>query len=104
MSNNDPKSLSELVSTDQSALGRLAAEARARLGLTDHIRAGLPADLAGQMTSCNLGPEGILTVRTTGPEWAARLRFETERILTLCRQRHPETRSVKVGVAHPDAT
>jgi hypothetical protein len=103
MSSNDPKSLADIISVTQSSFGRLASEARARLGLTDHIRAGLPADLAGQMISCNLDPDGILIVRTTGPEWAARLRFESEKILVLCRQQHPKTKSVKIRVAHPDS-
>ena len=102
MSKNGPKSLSTHVSAAHSSVGRLAAEARARLGLADHIRAGLPADLGMRLTSCSLGDDGILVVRTAGPEWAARLRFESQEILTLCRQRHPETRSVKIGVAHPD--
>jgi len=101
MSNNHPKSLSDLISNAQSSVGRLAAEAQAKLGLTDHIRAGLPADLAAQMVSCNLDHDGILTVRATSPEWAARFRFETEQILARCRQRHAETRSVKIGVVHP---
>jgi hypothetical protein len=90
-----------MISNAHSSLGRLAADAQAKLGLTDHIRAGLPADLASQMASCNLDSDGILTVRATGSEWAARFRFETGNILALCRQRHPETRSVKIGVAHP---
>jgi hypothetical protein len=83
-------------------MGRLAAEARKKIGLADHIRAGLPADLAPRMTGCILDSDGILMVRTSGPEWAARFRFETEQILALCRQRHPEARSVKIGVAHPN--
>ena len=53
------------------------------------------------MVSCNLDHDGILTVRATSPEWAARFRFETEQILIRCRQRHAETRSVKIGVVHP---
>jgi hypothetical protein len=102
MSSNHPKSLADIISVTQSSFGRLALEARARLGLTDHIRAGLPADLANQMISCNLDPDGLLIVRTSGPEWAARFRFESDRILTLCRQKHAETKSVKIRVTHPD--
>jgi hypothetical protein len=102
MSTKRPKSFSELVSNTHSAMGRLASEARQKIGLTDHIRAGLAPDLAQRMISCNLDPEGILTIRTAGPEWAARFRFESDRILTLCRQRHPEACSVRIGVAHPD--
>ena len=102
MSSNDPKSLADIISVTQSSFGRLAGEARARLGLTDHIRAGLPVDLADQLISCNLDAERLLIVRTTGPEWAARFRFESDHILSLSRQKHPETKSVKIRVAHPD--
>jgi hypothetical protein len=101
MLNKDPKSLSDLLSTDNSAFGRLAREARARLELGDYIRAGLPPDLSIQMTGCNLDANGILIVRTNSPEWAARFRFESVKILSLCRDRHPETQSIKVRVAHP---
>jgi hypothetical protein len=101
MSNNDPKSLSDILSSEESALGRLAREARTRLDLSDYIRAGLPPDLSIQMTGCNLDANGILIVRTNSPEWAARFRFESRKILDLCRDRHPETQSIKVRVAHP---
>ena len=46
--------------------------------------------------------DGALVVRTTAPEWAARLRFETERLLALSREVYPGTTSVKVRVAYPD--
>lgn len=102
MSSTKPKSLANLISETQSPLGRLAQEARAKLGLADHIRAGLPAELAAQMISCILNSDGILIVRASSPEWAARFRFESEQILTLSRQKHPETQSVKIRVTHPD--
>ena len=98
MSTNDPKSLSKLISSSESSLGQLAKEARSRLELTDHIRTGLPAELSAEMTACTLDANKTLIVRASNPAWAARLRFESERLLVLCRQRHPETRSVKVKV------
>ena len=103
MSKDNPKLLSELISLSNSPLNQLAREARSRLELTDHIRAGLPADLSAEMTSCNLDAHSTLVVRASNPAWAARLRFETERLLVLCRERPPETRSVKVKVSRHDA-
>ena len=99
MSKSDPKLLSELISLGGSPLNQLAQEARSRLELADYIRAGLPADLSAELTSCNLDSDSVLVVRTRNSDWAARLRFESERLLILCRERHPETRSVKVKVS-----
>jgi len=83
-------------------LGRLAATARRKLALGEHIRNGLPADLGAQLLHCSVSEDGTLVVRTSGPEWAARFRFESETLLSLCRQVYPEATHVKVRVAHPD--
>ena len=91
----------DLLSSSESAFGRLAREARARAELSDYIRTHLPPDLSIQMTGCNLDANGILIVRVNSPEWAARFRFESTKILRLCRHHHPETQSVKVRVTHP---
>jgi hypothetical protein len=103
MSKDNLKSLSELISLSNSPLSRLAQEARSRLELADHIRAGLADDLSAEMTSCILDTDGTLVVRASNPAWAARLRFESERLLVLCRERRPETRSVKVKVSRHGA-
>ena len=102
MSRNKPKSLSDLLSSPKSIIGQLAARARAKVGLTDHIRKALAADLAAAIVHCSVEENGTLVIRVTSPEWANRLRFETEKLLSLARQRHPETSQVKVRVAHPD--
>ena len=102
MSKSDPKSLSELIAAPGSAIGHLARRARSKLQLTEHIRNGLPAEFAAQMVHCSIDDEQTLIVRASTPEWAARFRFETERLLCLSREQAPETRSVKVRVAHPD--
>jgi len=101
MSRDQFKSLSELLGTPGTKIGRLAAQARAKVDLTDHIRKGLPSELAAQVVHCDVENSGTLIVRTTSPEWANRLRFENEQLLTLARQRHPEATQVKIRVAHP---
>jgi len=102
MLKNKPKSLSQLLQDPDSALGRLAETARHKLALTEHIRDGLPPHLATELLHCSIDDAGTLIVRTSGPEWAARLRFETETLLSLSREINPETTSVKVRVAYPD--
>jgi len=101
MSRDQFKSLSELLGTSDTKIGRLAAQARAKVDLTDHIRKGLSAELAANLVHCIVDDDGTLIVRTTSPEWANRFRFENERLQMLGRQRHPEATQVKVRVAHP---
>ena len=102
MSKDDPKSLSELISRPESAIGRLVKQARSKLQLTDHVRKGLPADFAAALIHCSVDDQQTLIVRAATPEWAARFRFDSERLLRLSREHEPATRHVKVCVAHPD--
>ena len=101
MSRDHPKLLSELLSSPDSKIGQLAAQARAKIDLTDHIRKGLAPDLALEIVHCSIADDGILIIRATSPEWANRLRFESASLLTLARQQHPGATQVKVRVAHP---
>jgi len=101
MSTKKPKLLSELLRSPESKVGQLAARAREKIGLTDHIRNGVEAEMAAGIVHCSVEDNGVLIVRVTSPEWANRLRFESERLLTLSRQRHPQTTQVKIRVAHP---
>ncbi len=72
------------------------------MALGEHIRSGLPPELGAHLLHCSVDEDGALVVRATAPEWAARLRFETERLLALSREVYPGTTSVKVRVAYPD--
>jgi hypothetical protein len=83
-------------------IGQLAATARQKLALTEHVRNGLPEDLGAELLHCSLDDGGAMIVRVSSPEWAARLRFENETLLMLARQVHPETTSIKVRVAYPE--
>ncbi len=98
MSDTEPKSLSRLVTDPTSPLGRLATEAAARVALTDHLRAGLGDSAGSHIAGANLRDDGTLVVLATGPEWAARLRFESDRLLTLCRAVYPAAARVRVRV------
>ena len=100
MSSKSLKSLTELISDSGSSLQRLAKQAQSRVSLTEHIRAGLTDELADRFLGCNLRDDGTLVVIATSPEWAARLRFESDRLLSLCREHYPATQRVKIRVAH----
>jgi hypothetical protein len=100
MLKRQPKSLSELVQDTHSSLGRLAGRAQSRLALADHLRDSLPEDLATQLTGCNVRDDGTLIILTSGSEWAARFRFESEKLLGICRQYYPAATQVRIRVSH----
>ena len=102
MSKSKPKSLSQLIEAPDSTIGRLAATARQKVALGEHVRMGLDPELAAGLLHCSVDSAGILVVRAASPEWANRLRFETETLLKLSREIEPQTTSVRVRVAHPD--
>ncbi len=99
MSTKQPKSLSEIVSGAGSPLQNLAARAEKRLALADFLRRGLTDELADHILAANLHQDGCLVVLTDAPEWAARLRFESGLLLSLCRQKHPEATQAKIRVS-----
>lgn len=92
-----PQALGDLLKAD-SPLGALARAASSRLDLADCVRKQLPADLATAIVTCNLRPDGTLVVTAASPEWAARLRFEADRILSGCRADWPAAGRVRFRV------
>jgi hypothetical protein len=100
MSKSRLKSLSNIVHDSRSALGQLAGEAQSRLDLADQMRRALPAELTSHLVGCNLRDDGTLIILTSGPEWAARFRFESSELLRICREFYPATARVRVRVAH----
>ena len=99
MSNENAKSLADLLSGDQTGLGKLAGEARRRAALSDYMRNALPDALAPGLVHCNVENETSITLLAASPEWAARLRFASPEILTIGRRELPGLESVKVKVA-----
>lgn len=99
MSKDKAKSLSELIGSQGSGLGRLAAQARKRADLGDHLRDRLGEPLAGGISHCNLREDGTLVVTAANSEWAARLRFESMQLMALARDFGAEVTSCKVRVA-----
>jgi len=82
-----------------SGIGALAASAQARVALADHLRGALPAGLAAHLLAANVDAENCLVVLSDGPEWAARLRYESTTLLSRCREQHAATVRVRIRVA-----
>lgn len=74
----DPKSLTDLLQC--GALGELTAEAQRRRGLTQRIRALLPADEAAHLVSASTDSEGELVLVMDASVWAARVRYHAKRL------------------------
>jgi hypothetical protein len=99
MSTNKPKSLSELLTSQNSELGHIAEQARLREDLSDYLRSKLPAELAGGFMHCSLQDGSTLIVVAANPEWASRLRFESNAFIEACRGQGMEINAVKVRVS-----
>lgn len=66
--------------TLESALDDLAEQARGQVALADLLRESLQPGLREGFAGSDLDPGGTLTVFAAAPEWAARLRFEADRL------------------------
>ncbi len=99
MSKDKAKSLSDLIGSQNSGLGRLAAEARKRADLSNYLRDQLGEPLSGAISSCNLRDDGTLVVIAVNSEWAARLRFETQQLIKLTRETGAKVSTCKIRVA-----
>jgi hypothetical protein len=97
LTKSGPRALGDLLRAD-SQLGALARAASSRLELADCARRHLPDELAAAIVSCNLRPDGTLVVTAASPEWAARLRFEADGILSGCRGDWPAAARVRFRV------
>ncbi len=100
MFTNKSKSLADLISAPSGGLSSLAEAARVRAELGDYLRKHLDPAVAPGMIHCNIRDDQTLVVLAASPAWAARLRFEADQLMTLCRQCGIEARAVKVRVSH----
>jgi hypothetical protein len=78
MTSKRPHSLAELLGT--GTLADLATEARRREGLTERIRALLPADEAAHLIAASLTQAGELLLMMDSSVWAARVRYRAEEL------------------------
>lgn len=78
MATKDPQALADLLRA--GPLGELAAEAQRRRGLTERIRALLPADEAAHLVSASTDSEGELVLVMDASAWAARVRYRAKQL------------------------
>lgn len=90
MSVNKPRSIGQLLRTDD--ISSLSAEAAARRELAVRVRSALPAEEAEHVVSAHIDKTGRLVVGVDSPAWAARLRYSKTSLLEM---------ELKVRVAIP---
>lgn len=99
MSTSKPKSLADIIGAQSSEFGQLAEAAQLRANLSDYLRNNLEDSLAAGLVHCNIHDDGTLVVLASSPEWAARLRFESQQFLDLCKQQKLAVRAIKFRVS-----
>lgn len=96
----DPKSLQKLLNpNNDGGLGDVIRRAKAMGELASILSTALPADLADGIVAANIRDGGELVVICASSAWAARLRFESERLIAAAQKSGAEVTSCVVRVA-----
>ncbi len=84
----------------------MVGQARAVASLSGRLRDALPAELADALVTANVGDDGRLVVIARTPAWAARLRFEADRLISAAEAAGQPATHCVVRVSHdaPAAT
>lgn len=78
----------------------MVQRAQAMARLADRLAAALPEDLAAGIRAANIRDDGELVVIADSPAWAARLRFEGEKLLAAARDANEQVTTISVRVSH----
>ena len=94
-----PKRLKKLLNPNADAgLGAIVRRARELDSLAEALRRALSAEEAAGLVAANIRDDGELVVLAESPAWAARLRFEEDRLLEAARNAGATVTSCKVRV------
>ncbi len=93
------KSLENLLNpNDDGGLGDLVRHAREMGELADQLQQALPDDMKTSICAANIRDNGDLVILASSPAWAAKLRFEADRLMTTARQTGADVTSCSVRV------
>ena len=94
-----PKRLENLLNPNSDeGLGGIVRRARELDRLVEALRSALPADEAAGIVAANIRDDGELVVLTESPAWAARLRYEADRLIEAARSTGATVTGCKVRV------
>jgi hypothetical protein len=88
-----------LKSGSQTSLDNIIQRAQKMDELTSTIQAALPQDLAENLLSANLRADAELVLVCSSSAWAARLRFESEKLLEIVNRNGATAKSCRVSVS-----
>lgn len=84
---------------DDGGLGDIVRHAQDMGELLQCLQQQLPEESAAQILSANVRDDGELVVLVSSPAWAAKLRFEADRLMAAARQSGADVTSCKVRVS-----
>jgi hypothetical protein len=88
-----------LKSGGRGALEDMVQTAQYMDEMTTMLQQGLEMDLAVNLLAASLRGDGELVLIASSSAWAAKIRFETEKMMQLVRQSGTEVRSCRVTVS-----
>lgn len=88
-----------LNSGGEDGLGTLVRRAREMDSLTDVLKSGLNPEFRPHLVAANLRGDGMLVAVVDSSVWAARFRYETDRLLRLARADGKDVRVCRIVVA-----
>ncbi len=88
-----------LKSGSSDGLSKIIQRAQNMHDLTGELRVALPVDLAENLLSAALRDDGELVLVCSSSAWASRLRFESESMLSIVRNRGANVTTCRVCVS-----
>jgi len=81
------KSLENLLNpNDDGGLGDIVRHAKDMGELVHKLQQAFPHDISESISSANIRDDGELVILASSPAWAAKLRFEADRLMDTARQ------------------
>jgi hypothetical protein len=84
---------------DDGDLGEIIGHARHMGELVHSLQQSLPSDMADSVRAANIRDTGELVILASSPAWAAKLRFEVDRLMAAARTSGAEITSCKIRVS-----
>ena len=81
-------------------LANMVERAQAMGELTQRLQSVLSAELASSLVAANISAEKELIVIARSPAWAARLRFETDKLIAAAQEADSSVSGCSVRVTH----
>ena len=96
MKNDKPKHISEIINRSYAHLESLSETAQEKSSLSRHLKKNLK-NFGQYIVSAYINNSNILVIKTSSPEFAARLRYEENDIRNLCKKLGSDPKQIKIS-------